>query len=299
MSEFIRAVVAKNESIAAGEAITYDLPTNPISHLILTMRFLNVTDEATIAQALSRLTSVNILFRGSNIISLSGADLHALNAMLFGHDNLLENQVATDNAARTLSMVIPLGRKLYNGSECFPATNRGELQLQVVLDSVVTDLDNVVYQIESVELPGAKPTNFLKATTLSLSPAATGDNDLALPIANKYAGIMLFSTTVPTGLVFTTTITTVKLLANSKENYFALTNWESLHGELVTKIGQLEQYDLSADNDDLNNYSLMDFDPTGNGAYIMDSKGLSQLILRINAGDTSLIRAIPLELVAI
>jgi len=298
MSDFIRSVVAQNASIAAGETVTYDLPTNPLSHLIFTIRGLNVTDEASLGQILSRLTSVNILYRGSNIISMNGADLNAMNAMLFGHAPMLENQVATDNAARTLSLIIPLGRKLYDGSECFPATNRGELQCQIVLDSTVTDIDNIAYQIESVELPGAKPTAFLKATTLSLTPASVGAVDLALPIANKYAYIMLYSTTVPSGTTFTTTISKLKLLANSKETYYALANWESLHGELVNIIGQLEQYDASADNDDFNNYSLLNFDPTKDGAYILDSKGMSQLVLRVTAGDTNIFRAITMELVA-
>lgn len=299
MSEFIRSVIVQNASITAGDVKTYDLPVNPLSHLLLNVQCLNVTDEGTLAEILARISKVEVLHRGASVISLSGADLFALNMVQFGNNPLLTNQVATDNATRNITLIVPFGRKLYNGAECFPATRKGELQLQVTFSSTETAVDNVVLQVESVELMGASPTRYQKVTTLSKTPGATGDLDVDLPIANMLAGIILFSTTVPTGTATTTTVDTVKLLADNKETMFALANWESLHGELLNRVGHREEYDGSADNDDISKYALMDFVPNSTDEYLVDTKKYASLKLRISAGDTNVLRALPVELVEV
>jgi hypothetical protein len=134
-------------------------------------------------------------------------------------------------------------------------------------------------------------------TTQTKTPAATGDNDVDLPINNKLAGVFIFSTTVPTGTATTTTVDTVKLLADNKETLFGLANWESLHGELLNRLGHREDYDGSADNDDISKYALMDFSPMAMDEYLLETKDFASLKLRVNAGDTNVFRAIPLELV--
>ena len=78
---------------------------------------------------------------------------------------------------------------------------------------------------------------------------------------------------------------------------FGLANWESLHGELLNRLGHREDYDASADNDDISKYALMDFSPMATDEYLLDTKGFASLKLRVNAGDTNVFRAIPLELV--
>lgn len=299
MSEFLRTVVVQNASITAGDVKTYDLPVNPLSHILLNLQCLNVTDEAALAEILARLTKVEVLLRGASVYSLSGADLFALNMVLFSQNPVLTNQVATDNATRNITLVLPFGRKLMNMAECFPASRKGELQLQITFSSTETACDNVVLQVETVELIGANPTKYLKVTTLSKTPAATGDVDVDLPIANLLAGIMLFGTTVPTGTATTATIDTVKLLKDNRESYFALANWESLHGELLARCGHREEYDGSADNDDIKNYAFMDFAPSGTDEFLYDTKPAANLKLRVSAGDTNALRALPVELVEV
>lgn len=299
MADFLRSVIVQNATIAASDVKTYDLPVNPLSHIILNMQGLNVTDEATLAQILARLAKVEVLWKGASIISMSGADLFAWNAIFFGQMPLVSNQVATDNATRNITLLIPFGRKLYNPAECFPATKKGELQLQVTFSSSETDLDNIVLQVETVELFNGAPTQYMKITTLTKTPAATGDNEVDLPINNKLAGIMIFSTTVPTGTAVTTTVDTVKLLADNKETLFGLANWESLHGELINRIGHRQDYDGSTDNNDINKYALMDFSPKGMDEYLLDTSNFASLKLRVSAGDTNVLRALPIEIVSL
>lgn len=295
--QYNRSVIAQNTAIVASQVITLDLPVNPLSHLMLNLQGLNVTDEATLAQILARMSKIEVLHRGASIISLSGADLHAMNALMLGNMPILTNQVATDNATRNVTLILPFGRSLYDPKECFPATRKGELQLQITFSSSEADIDNLVLQVEAIELFGATPEQFLKLTTLTKTPTATGDLDIDLPINNRIAGIGLFSTTVPTTTVTTKTINSVKLLADNKENMFSLANWESLHGEALNRIGHREDYDGSADNDDISKYAIMDFSPKNSDDFLLDTKGFANLKLRINAGDTNVLRLLVQELV--
>lgn len=299
MSEFLRSVLVSNAAITAGQVYTYDLPVNPLSHILLNMQCLNVTDEATLAEILARLTKIEVLFKGASVISMSGADLFALNMVQLGNNPVLTNQVATDNATRNITLMLQFGRDLFNPNECFPATRKGELQLQITFSATETACDNVVLQVETVELLGAAPTQYMKVTTLSKTPAATGDNDVDLPINNKFAGIMIFATTVPTGTATTATVDTVKLLKDSKESYFSLANWESLHGALLSRIGHREEYDGSADNDDISKYALLDFAHGNKDEYLFETAGAANVKLRVNAGDTNVFRVFPIELVQV
>ena len=122
--KIIRSVLLQDEAQTAGTVKTLDLPVNPLSHIVLTLKCLNVTDEATLAEVLDRLTKVEVLYKGAALISVSGADLFALNCVLFGKVPILTNRVATDNATRSITMYIPLGRSVYNPAECFKATKK-------------------------------------------------------------------------------------------------------------------------------------------------------------------------------
>lgn len=295
--QYNRSVIAQNTSIAASQVITLDLPVNPLSHLMVNLQGLNVTDEATLAQILARMTKIEVLHRGASIFSMSGTDTHALNAIYFGQMPILTNQIATDNATRNVTLIVPFGRKLYNPEECFPATRKGELQLQITFSASEAEIDNLVLQVEAIELFGAAPKQFLKLTTLTKTPTATGDLDIDLPINNRLAGITVFSTTVPTTTATTKTVNSVKMLADNKENMFSLSNWESLHGELLNRIGHREDYDGSADNDDIRQYAHMDFSPERSDEFLVDTKSFANLKLRVNAGDTNVLRLFPWEMV--
>lgn len=294
---YTRSVIAQNQTVAEGSVTTWDLPVNPLSHIIITLRELNkAAAEGTLDDMLEKFTKIEVLYKGSSIASINGTDLHKLDAILFGHMPILFNQIATINGARALTLVLPFSRKMYDPNEGFPASSRGELKLQITLSTTATAVFTPVLQIEVIEMPEAKPKQYLKATTLALTVVAGIENDIALPIGNRYAGLLLFSTTVPATTVFLATIAKVRLLLNNLEKYFSSANWDSLHGGLISRIGEMAQYDLSADYDDLNHYALMDFTPNNEDNFLLDSKGASSLVLKILGGDAAAVRVIPLEL---
>lgn len=296
--KFIKSVLAQDEAITASDVKTYDLPVNPLSHITFTLKALNVTDEATPAELLARLTKIEVLHRGSSILSMSGADLYAYNAITFGKMPIIANQIATDNATRYLTLLIPFGRKLMDPAECFPETKKGELKLRITLSSSEAACDGVIYQIETTELLGASPENYLKATTISKTPVV-GENDVDLPIGNDILGVLFFGTTIVATTAWTCTIDKVKFLVDNVETNFSQTNWESMHGDLMSRIGQRQENDASADDDDIGHYALMDMDPNKDNVFAVESAGKSRVHLKITAGDTNALRAIPIELVKV
>jgi len=321
MAEFLREVIAQDETPTADGTDSWDLPIYPLSHLILTVKVLNdgVNVKATLAQILGALEKIEILRYGSSKVSVVGTDLYALNCYLLRSEPWQENVVNTDNAVRYLSLYIPFGRKLFNPDECFPATARGELKLQIQYDIADTGYDGLTFQIEAVSLPEAKPKKFLKYTTLAVTPTATGEYDIDLPIGNEYAALLVKSTTIPTATSWTTTVDWVKFIVDGDEKYYSKANWESLHGDwaymlapagawaekfhmenLAATYTQYADTATEEQNDtDIANYSILDFDPNRDGMYVFNSAGKSEVKLRINAGDTNEVRVIPIELEAV
>ncbi|KKL07870.1 hypothetical protein LCGC14_2581680 [marine sediment metagenome] len=315
--EFLHSILRQNVTESDG-LMTVDLPVNPLSHIILTTQVLNLTanTKATLAQILSAIEKVEVLFEGSAIMSMDGEDLFALNCVLLGKEPWQQNVINTENATRSISLMIPFGRTLYDPNECLFATSKGELQLQITYDIADTGYDGLVSQIETVELPEATPSRHIKVTKLTKTLTSGADNDIDLPIGLPYAGILLRSATVPTGTADTTTIDKVKLLANNVQKMYAETNWESLHGMLMNRLSpagawgeklHLENtatgYTANADTDaeeqddtDISNYSFMDFTPNGKDDFIFPSAGLSRFHLRINAGDGGIADILPVQL---
>jgi len=88
------------------------------------------------------------------------------------------------------------------------------------------------------------------------------------------------------------------LIDNEEVNY-GKTNWESLHGNIFYRVGYLGDRSAAAGADELVNYGYMDFDPTWNDQFVVDTKGKSSVKIRYVAGDVQPIRVLPVELVAV
>lgn len=296
--KFLRSIIIDDETVSADGTVTEDLVVNPLSHLIFTIKALNVTDEASIANLLALVTNIEILHRGTSIFSASAADAFALDMALLGHLPMALNLIATDNATRAVSLIIPFGRQPFNPAECFPESRAGELTIQATCDIATAEADGLILQVEAVELLGAAPSKYLKVTTLTKTPAATGACDVDIPVANTLAGILLYSTTVPATTAWTTTIDKVKLLGDNTELLFSEANWESLHGDLNLRCGHEPGHTAASGDDHVAHYAFMDFTPFGRDDYLINTQPLSSLKLRVTAGDTNALRALPLELVS-
>jgi len=312
--------LAQNEAVAVGTVISYDLPVNPLSFILVTLKFAqNVANTQLDWDNVDAMISkIEVLFKGSPIYSSNGSDLEAIDQNLLGYEPWITNRLGDDNELTFYCFLIPMGRKLYDPRECFPRSVRGELILQITYAGSFTEIDGVFCQIETVELPEANPGRFLRITTLSVTPTAAGELDVELPIGNVLAGVLFFGTTVPLVDVGTTTLTYSQLLIDNQRRYFSQTNFESWRQQAAFKhkppiahgyhVHQMDaaafaQYDdvsvAKYRNDRSIQHLFWDFDPTGDDLYLLDTAGASDIVARIYAGDTNALRVLPIELVGV
>lgn len=316
--EFLRSVLAQDEAITVSTRVTYDLPVNPLSHIIFTLLFANDTgtigNYTKLAAAVLSMSNMAVDFKGTSIINMSGADLAMYFQALTGKTIAQTNCARTDDDLRSLSLILPFGRKLFNADECFPAVKRGDLKLIIDYAAAQTGIDGLYAQIETVELLGATPKQFVKATTMAVTPTATGDLDVDLPIGNPLLGCLLYGTTPP-NTARTTTINQIKMLVDNVEYGYSLANWESLkvdfHSRMAFNDFNLEHVHYNSDGGAASTlqeetdiakeayYSYLDYDPNKDDQFLLITEGKSRVHLRINAGDTNALRVLPIELVGV
>ena len=319
MAIFTHSVLAPNEAVVAGTVVSYDLPVSPLSHCLVTLKFAqNVANTPlSFANVAAMIGKIEVLYKGSAVYSMNGIDAMACGIFINGFESWGVNAYGADNDLRSFTFLVPFGRRLYDPKECYPASTRGELILQVTYQAAFVEIDAVSAQIETVELPEASPAQFLRMTTLSVTPTAAGQLDVDLPIGNKLSDLVLFHTTIPCADVATTTIQEVEIRVNNDERYYSRSYFETLHnmagrmraapgywGYHTHDLGDaaFAQY-MDTDPPDpcdhiLKNHLHMPFDVLGDGTYILDAGGLSSFELRMQVGDTNAIRIIPVEIVA-
>lgn len=320
---FLRQVLVQDETLAVSTLRSDDLPVNPLSMILVTIRSLNDTGTlgnfSLVNALLNQIAKLEVLYKGSAVVSGSLADLARLNGLLIGNPPMQTSATYVDNTTRSVTIPILMGRRPFWPEECFPAVRRGELQLQLTSAAAQTGVDNLTIQIETVELLDAKPTRFLKYTTITKTPTATGDHDVDLPLGNKIAHALLFGTTVPTAASFNASIGQLRLLVDNVEHYYARTNWETLHNEMQRRISEGAQtsvhqhlenvagaYAQNSTTDDNNSnvgffdsYALLDFDPLNDSNWLLETAGRARVHLRINADVADAIRVIPTELIEV
>jgi len=317
MARFIHSVLSQDTTVAAGDVNTLDLPVNPLSHILITMRFVqNLANTFLVfANILALIDRIEVLFKGSAVYSMSGADCVACGLFINGFESWGVNADGNDNDLRSFTFLVPLTRTLYDPNECFHRSRRGELQLQITYNATFTEIDGVTEQIETVELPDAVPRHFLKQTTLSVTPGATGQLDINLPIGNDITDLVLFGTTIPAAAVATTTINDVRILVDNVTEFYSLANFETVHNmagrqraapgywgshvhqDTAALYNQFQDVSVNAPADHiLSQYLHVPFDVLKDGVYRLETGGKSDVIVRIDAGDTSAVRVIPAEL---
>lgn len=321
MARYLHSIAKSSQSITADTVTRVDLPVNPISFILLRLAFLNngTNKKATMANILATLDKVEVLWKGNAVVSLSGEDLFAYAAIMNSHGLRQSNVINVDNGVRSVTLPIFFSPMPYDPINVFPAVERGNLTLELDWATSFSNLDGVTLQVETVELPEARPAAFYRATTLTLTPTAVGDNDLVLPVGNTITGLLLFGTTIPTGTTATKTINSVRLLADGNSIYIDKASHEVLSAMWALGRSLGNDYDehfhlentnatysqnadtAAAEQDDGINaqYQFIDFDPTHDLVYALDTGGIGELKLRIDAGDTNELRAVPIERITV
>lgn len=314
---FTHSILMPNQAQAADGDVTVDLPVNPLSAILLHLSPLNETSTignyAMLEALLGACTNVRVSHKGSAVIEASATDLAVL-AMLWHKLSIWQSNVMeTDNFRRSVVLPILFGRMPYVGAECFPETRKGELQLTMTFDIAATAFDGLRFGVETVELPGASPQTVQKVTTLAQTFAATGQNDVDLPIGNVLRGILLWGTTAYTGAAPAPTIGEMELMVNNVQTHYSGTDWEvsrgilsmlgipfppdmrHIHSVNAAGAGREDTLEPEIGATIVDNYAFLGLDVTHDDEHSIDTNGASRVNVRCTAEAAEAVRVLPIE----
>lgn len=321
MAEFIHSILATNQAIAADGDVTYDLPVNPMSVILLHISPLNETSTIEnyrwLGEILSAIDNVRVTHRGSAIVDANGYDLLML-ALLWHRIGIWQSgAVETDADRRSIVLPILFGRKPYLPSECFPETKKGEFQLTVTWDIANTFFEGLRISIETIELPGATPDYVQKVTTLAQTFAAVGQNDVDVPIGNVIRAFLLWGTSSFTGATPAPTWGQIELLKDNRQTRYTSTDWEvsraiaglmgvpfpptfnHIHsGTYTTTVaGDSLEPQVELSKEDF--YTLLVCDVLGDDTYSLETLGAGRVNIRCDAEAAEAVRVLPIERVPV
>ena len=297
--EFIRSVVLEDHTTAT-ETIEKDLPTGAISHCVLSMDGYNVTDEATLAEILAFIETVEVSRGGVTVHSLQSEDLYGVNAYLFKRKPVLTGKLATDNLQRNLGLIVPFGREIFNPDECHPATSKGDLTLRVKTTVPSASLDNSQFNIDAIQLVGATPKRYLKSTLRVIAaPGQTGDNLVDLPIGNEIVCVQLRMVTVPAASSHVYGVEKVSILVNEKEYGYSAASAPCLEAERMFRSDEQHGAIAAQGLEPTSQMLWVDFDPRGDGQFLLQTKGLTALKARLTMGVNEAVYMTVIELVTV
>ena len=295
--EFRRSSLVTDRT-AATEKLQKDLPVNPLSHLVITLAGYNATDETTLAEILAFINSVTVSRDGKTIFYAEGEDVYGVHSYIVRRNPVLTQKIATDNSHRALTLYIPFGRKLFDPDECLPPTKKGELQLTLDYTAPATSMDNGILNIETIELIGANPSNYMKTKMKTISaPGAVGDNEVDLPIGNKIIALQLRMTTFPATSSHTYGVENLSVLRNNRETGFKFAKGVTMHGDVTQRI-QTQGANIAALGSTIpDNIVWADYDPNRDGNFLLETAGASRVHAVLNMGVDEATYLTTLELV--
>lgn len=318
---FLHSIAKPNTDFPAGSFPTVDLPVNPLSLVLLNFELTNANPNAVgvysaIDDLLTNVTSVIIKHKGENIISGQLRDLVAVNGYVGGRWPGYDRLDKTNAGIRRVTIPLGFGRRAYDPKECFPATSRGNLTLDLTRAANPAAFSDVNLTVETVELIEADPERYLKYTPQAQT-AVVGQFDQALPIGNPYIALVFFDTALATLATATSSWGQVKLLKDNVEQYYPLSDAQTLAGmgnmfaqSMVDgwpgHIHQINDGAALSNSDDaevpasqgMRGYFMMNFDPLGDGAFLMETAGAADIKIRANGTSATPVRVTPVELVA-
>jgi len=318
--EFIQSILSHDEAVVLGTTVTKDLPVHPLSHIYLTIKAKRLgmlaTDVPVFMTLPAILDRIEVLYKGSAVYSLSGVDCMASGILINGFESWCVNAVDVEDAEWAVTLLVPLTRKLYDPNECFPPTTRGELILQLTYAAANVDWDLIRMQIETVELPDASASQFIKQTTLSATPTANVPLDIPLPIGNDISDIIVWQHQIQSGITDVAAIDKLEILVDNINHFYPesftetiqnMPGWRQkppgyygLHTHKIIMPAVSAGQQVSApkpENHILACYMLLPFDVFRDGAYALKTAGASSVNLRLEIVAFGALRVIPIEVV--
>lgn len=282
--KFIRSNIVRDRT-AATEVLKLDLPVNPISHLIVSLDGYNATNETTLAEILAFINSITVSQDGKVILYAQSEDLYGINSYLYGNRPVLTQKLDTDNLLRILSLIVPFGRKIFDTSECYPATKKGELTCTIDYTAPATSMDNGTLNVEAVQLVGASPSHYMKTVMKTVTaPGATGDNEVTLPLGNEIIAIQIRCTTWPGASSHAFGVDLATVMIDESEFGYTGARAQCLTGDLIhlydTQHGAIAAQGLITPD----SIFFLDFDPRKDGQWLLETAGKASAKLKLEMG---------------
>lgn len=318
--EFTQSILAHDVAVTAGTVVTYDLPVNPLSHILLTLKCARldtaVTDSPPFMSIPAIIDRIEVLYKGSAVYSMNGIDCMASGIFVNGFETWGVNAEDIENGEWAATLLVPLTRVLYSPIECFPSSTRGELILQITYAAASAEWDDIRMQIETVEIMGASPQQFIKQTTLSASPGANIPLDIPLPIGNNISDIIIWQHQIQSGVSDTAAIDKMEILVDNINHFYPESFTETIqnmagrmrpapgywgshvHKTYVTPVvaGDPTGIVIAMDHI-LACWMHLPFDIFKNGEFALRTAGASAVVLRLDIVAFGALRIIPVEIV--
>lgn len=316
-ANFIHSVIVEEQDPAADAVLEHDLPVGPLSGLLIHIKPLNESSTFTTYDPLSlildAINQIQVVWKGVELFGASGRDARMLLMHRWGRDVIQNGFLNTDNVRRSIILPILFGRRWGDPTEGLPPTRSGELKVRLDVDVASAGYDDLRYSIEALELPAARFTHFTRVTTISQTFAATGFNDVELPIGHAIRGLLCFQTTAFTGAAPTPGLGRLELLVDGLQRGYSSTDVEVQRA--VAALVQhnparfpehvhFADFDAVADGDTepeeqletlLDNYVYLDFDFLRDDTYNLETATAKRVVLRSNAEVAEAMRILPLE----
>jgi hypothetical protein len=282
--EFIRSNLIRDRA-SATEVIERDLPTGPLSHLILAFSSQQVADEVTLAELLAFINSIEVTRSGVTIVNLQSEDLFAENCYLYGTAPHLSHAVTTATHARTLGLIIPFGRRIFDPDECYPATKKGDLTARISTTVAAGSTIVGIFSLEAVELVGATPSHYMKSVMSTIvAPGAVGDNNVYLPMGNEIIAIQLRETTFPGAASHVYGVEDARVLVDNKEYGYVAARAQCLIADRALRCDSVNSTMLLQQEVLPTCTVWLDYDPQKDGKWLLDTAGKSEVKIRLNMG---------------
>jgi len=323
MARFLHSMPLPTRDFAASATLgPLDLPVNPLSVVLLSFELTNTNPAALLTYSavddlLTNVTSVIIKHKGENIISGQLRDLAYINGVLLRRHLGWDRLAQTNAGIRRIIVPLGFGRRAYDPKECFPATSRGNLTLELTRAANPAGFSDCNLIVETIELIEADPERYLKYTPQAAT-FVVGQNEIPLPIGNPYIALAFFDTALATLDTATSTWGQVKLLKDNVEQYFPNSDAQTLAamnnmnaGELIIDPGHVHGFDGAqagmAVSDDAvvpvsqgyRGFFSMNFDPLGDGSYLLETAGAADIKVRAIGTSATAARVTPVELVTV
>lgn len=326
---FLHRVAVQDQPIVNDGIFSFDLAVNPLSVALIALRPLNDTGTLAAFQSYkgicSALNRVSVLFNGVAVQSMRGEDLAAMNYFRRGIMPFQGQHDDTNDERRCVVLPMIFGKFPFDPGSCFPATRRGELSLELDVDVADTGYDGLRLSVETVELLDARPKEYERCVSINQSTAATGDNEVDLPVGNMVRGMLLFGTTPFSGATPVPSFGRLNTHLDNEQIGYASTDWEVLqmthclwgrqppaydgHMHRITTSGCPQTalatiegpFNVGAgiagatDITGWHQYAFMDYDLDREDTFSLDTSGKARFRLSYDAEAADLVRVVPVE----